>query len=67
MSATATAPPVERTFGDWTEYHTEGGDLYYYNNVTQETSWECPAEFVTAAGGEDPNVRIPCVCVFECC
>jgi hypothetical protein len=37
---------VLRTAGDWTEYwsKTEGAP-YYYNDTTEETTWECPAVF----------------------
>ena len=27
---------------NWTEYKTESGEKYYYNSVTQETTWDRP-------------------------
>jgi hypothetical protein len=28
---------------DWQEFTTEGGDIYYHNSKTGETSWERPS------------------------
>ena len=30
--------------GVWIETATETGDVYYYHNLTQETSWERPED-----------------------
>ena len=39
-------------FGDWAEAIDEAsGETYYYNIVTNETAWECPA----AGDGDEPR------------
>lgn len=37
---------------DWVEAWDEGGNLYYYNNATGDSSWEKPAGFGGDGGGE---------------
>lgn len=41
-------PFEERTIGDWTSYQDDEGRIYYYNNVTEESSWDTPPGFEDA-------------------
>ncbi len=44
-SSGADAVPVERIsalFNTWTEYETEDGDLFYWNEAAQESRWDRP-------------------------
>jgi len=36
--------PASSPATSWTEHHTPEGLKYYYNNVSCQSSWECPAE-----------------------
>jgi hypothetical protein len=36
----------------WVEYSTQEGKKYYYNSITQETTWTKPESFKSAAEGE---------------
>jgi len=38
-------PHTGRVIGDWTEYKDDKGDSYYHNAVTDESTWDPPAEF----------------------
>ncbi len=40
----------------WTEHRTEEGDVYYYNRVTGESTWECPAVLQCQKQSEEPAV-----------
>ncbi len=31
---------------NWKETKTENGDVYYYNTVTEDVSWERPAGYI---------------------
>ena len=31
--------------GDWVQHITEDGEAYYYNLITEESTWETPIEF----------------------
>lgn len=42
----------------WEELKTDAGDSYYYNSVTQETTWDRPAGFGPAALGIE-NSTVP--------
>ena len=35
---------TSETKSNWTEYTTDDGKIYYYNEVTGETTWEKPTE-----------------------
>lgn len=35
----------ERTFGDWHEYRSSSGKLYYYNWQTRQNTWAKPADW----------------------
>ncbi|ETO23606.1 hypothetical protein RFI_13572 [Reticulomyxa filosa] len=37
----------EENFSDWQELRTEDGLAYYFNRVTQETTWDKPEELMT--------------------
>ena len=39
------APPSEEE-QEWSIYHNEDGEAYFYNNFTQESQWEMPPGFV---------------------
>lgn len=41
------APVVPTT--EWTEHKSPDGRIYYYNNVTKQSSWEKPDELKTMA------------------
>lgn len=49
----ADEPFEERTIDDWTSYQDDEGRIYYYNSVTEESSWEPPPGF------EDDAANIP--------
>eukprot|EP00804_Cyclotella_cryptica_P013920 CCRYP_002434-RA/>CCRYP_002434-RA protein AED:0.07 eAED:0.07 QI:141/0.85/0.87/1/1/1/8/45/929 len=36
---------MERTIGDWTAYQDDEGRTYYYNNKTEESTWDPPPGF----------------------
>ncbi|OQR90129.1 hypothetical protein ACHHYP_05800 [Achlya hypogyna] len=40
--ASGLSPAKHDEIGDWREAMDEGGNLYYYNTVTNETSWQPP-------------------------
>ena len=52
---TPTKQEVESSprIGDWIEAYDQDGYKYYYNTVTEESSWEKPADFVEAATVHD--------------
>lgn len=39
------------TIGDWTAYQDDEGRTYYYNSVTEESSWDVPPGFEEHDGG----------------
>ena len=44
---------VKNIGGDWVQSHDPGsGKVYYANTVTQETSWEWPADVPVPEGDE---------------
>lgn len=62
----ADEPFEERTIGDWTSYQDDEGRIYYYNSVTEESSWDPPPGFedaalaeTGAADGEVEQVQTP--------
>lgn len=34
-----------RTFGDWSEFLSSGGKIYFYNSKTEKAQWEKPDEW----------------------
>ena len=54
MSAEETL--IERTIGDWTSYQDDEGRVYYYNSVTEESSWDPPPGFEDEVIPADENV-----------
>jgi len=44
---------------DWIEQKTDEGDIYYYNNVSGESSWEQPPGFKASGGGGAPKPAAP--------
>ncbi len=46
-----------RLRGDWTEYVSEQGTLYYFNSTTGENTYDAPPEFSSYAV-EPPEIRV---------
>ena len=35
----------KRAYGDWAEFLSSGGKIYYYNYKSEKTQWEKPSEW----------------------
>lgn len=49
---------VERTIGDWTSYQDDEGRTYYYNSVTEESSWDTPPGFEDADNTAEQDAEL---------
>lgn len=50
---------MERTIGDWTAYQDDEGRTYYYNNKTEESTWDPPPGFEDDIVALDADVDSP--------
>ncbi len=41
----AATKPKLQTVGDWSEYKSSSGKIYYYNSSTEVSQWEKPTEW----------------------